>query len=197
MVKKLRVGVLALQGDVIEHIKVLQSLKANAKEVRRPEEMKGLDGLIIPGGESTTISKLLAQVGFAKKIAKKNSAGMAVFGTCAGAIIVSKKILGEKIVKPLGLIDIEVRRNAYGTQLDSFETRLCLKGQKKSFPAAFIRAPIIKKTGKSVEVLCENSGNPVLVKEKNVLAGTFHTELYGETAVHRLFLEMIRKKSWR
>ena len=187
----MNIGVLALQGDFEEHIKTLQKLGVKAKEVRLPTDLKELHGLIIPGGESTVISNLMQKYSFGKAIKKAHQKGMAVFGTCAGAIIVSKKILRDKKVKPLGLIDIEVERNAYGRQVDSFEAELKLG--EKNFTAAFIRAPIIKKTGKGVNVLCVHENKPVLVQQGNVLAGTFHTELFGETIVHEVFLGMIKK----
>lgn len=189
----MKIGVLALQGDFAEHIKMLQKLGVKAKEVRLPIDLKELQGLIIPGGESTTISNLMQKYMIGNAIKKAHKKGMAVFGTCAGAIIVSKKILHGKKVKPLGLIDIEVERNAYGRQVDSFEAELKLQGQKGFFRAAFIRAPIIKKIGKGVKVLCVHEKQPVLVQQGNVLAGTFHTELFGETQIHEIFLKMIKE----
>ena len=189
----MNIGVLALQGDFAEHIKTLQKLGVKAKEVRLPIDLKKLHGLIIPGGESTTITNLMQKYALGNAIKKAHKKGMAVFGSCAGAIIVSKKILHDKKVKPLGLIDIEVERNAYGRQVDSFEAELKLQGQKDFFHASFIRAPIIKKTGKGVKILCVHENKPVLVQQGNVLAGTFHTELSGETIVHEVFLGMIKK----
>lgn len=187
----MKIGVLALQGDFAEHIQTLKLLKAHAIEVRLPKDLKEIGGLIIPGGESTTISSLAKKTGLDLEIKKMHGKGMAVFGSCAGAIFVAKKILAETKVKPLRLMDFEIERNAYGRQADSFETELELDGKK--FPAAFIRAPIIKTVGKSVEVLCRFEKKPVLVRQGNVLAATFHTELYGETTVHELFLEMVKK----
>ena len=175
MVKEIKIGVLALQGDVIEHIKTLQALKVQTKEVRLPTDLQGLDGLILPGGESTTISKLLIQSGIDKAIKHYHKKGMAVFGSCAGAIIICKKIVDEKIVKPLRLIDITVQRNAFGPQLESFETDLNFIGEKKKFHAAFIRAPIIKSVGTKTTVLSEFKNQPVLVAQDNVLVSTFHT----------------------
>lgn len=192
MVMKLKIGVLAVQGDVSEHKSTLKKLKVNAIEVRLPKDLQGLHGLIIPGGESTTISKLLKQFKLDSAIKKSYKKGMHVYGTCAGAILVSKKILNENTVKPLKLIDITVKRNAYGRQTDSFETTLKLKGKK--FRTAFIRAPIISSIGKRVEVLCQNNNKPVLVQSERILAGTFHTEIYDETAVHEYFLEKIKKR---
>jgi len=190
---KLRIGVLALQGDVIEHINILKLLKVNTKEVRKPTDLDYLDGLIIPGGESTTISKLLKQTKLDRAIKIKNKKGMAVFGTCAGAIIVSQKVLQDKVVTPLNLIELTIQRNAYGRQSDSFETKLKLNGKVKLFDAVFIRAPIIKSIGKKVKVISTFQKKPVLVLQKNVLVSTFHTELKQTRSIHQLFLEQIKE----
>lgn len=185
-----RIGVLAMQGDFKEHLDVLHSLDANAIEVRSREDFAKCDALIIPGGESTVISKLISDLGIDTEIKKRAKRGMPLYGTCAGAIVCAKKITGEKRFRPLGLIDIEVARNAYGRQQDSFEAGLEIKGVGK-IKAAFIRAPVFSKTGKKVEVLASFGGKPVLVRQKNVIAGAFHPEIEGEHAIHKLFLRML------
>ena len=186
----MKIGVLALQGDFLEHIQILESLKQKAKEVRTKEDLKECKALIIPGGESTTIGKLLKETGLDSEIKKQVKKGMSIYGTCAGAIVVAKKVIGEKEFTPLSLIDIEIKRNAYGRQIDSFETELSFNGHGK-MNGVFIRAPKIVKKGKQVEVLGSLDGKPVLVKQGNVLVGTFHPETEHESKLHKMFLEMI------
>lgn len=184
------IGVLALQGDFLEHKLILESLKQKAIEVRNKQDLKECGALIIPGGESTTIGKLLKQTGLDSEIKKRVKKGMPIYGTCAGAIVIAKKVLGEKEFEPLSLIDIEIKRNAYGRQIDSFETELSFNGHGK-MNGVFIRAPKIVKKTKEVETLCSLDGKPVLVKQGNVLAGTFHPETEHESKLHKMFLEMI------
>lgn len=173
---KLKIGVLALQGAFIEHIKMLESLSVNVCEVRNKNDLKGLDGLIIPGGESTTMNLLIGQI----KTAMKK---LPIFGTCAGAILLAQH----------GFIDMEVARNAYGSQLDSFEDDLSFEGRK--FHGVFIRAPKIKKVGREVEILARNLNNEiVLVQQNKYLASTFHPELTNDTKIHEYFLKMIIQK---
>ena len=188
-----KIGVLALQGDFKEHKQILSQLDIQTKEVRLPSDLEGLSGLIIPGGESTTISKLMELYGLDKAIKAQHKKGMAIYGTCAGAIVIAKKIIGETRFKPLGIADIEIERNAYGTQVDSFETELDVKGLG-TVQASFIRAPILKKVGKGFEVLAKYNGKVVLARQGNILIGTFHPEINGELKVHRYFAEMCKNK---
>lgn len=188
------VGVLAIQGDFREHISLLNSLGAEAIEVKGKSDFSKCDALIIPGGESTTIANLLSISGLDVEIRKRVAKGMPLLGTCAGAILSAKKVIGEKRYKPLKLINIEVRRNAYGRQADSFEAELEVKGVGK-VNGVFIRAPIISKAGRGVEVLASFSGKPVLVRQKNVIAATFHPELVGEGKIHQMLIEMMGKKT--
>ncbi|MEK7540332.1 MAG: pyridoxal 5'-phosphate synthase glutaminase subunit PdxT [Patescibacteria group bacterium] len=189
----MKIGVLSLQGDFFEHEKVLARLKVKAIEVRRKEHFEGISGLILPGGESTVFSILLKRQGLEDFLREKILAGLPVFGTCAGAILLSKKIVNEKNFLPLGLLGIHVRRNSYGRQAESFETSLKVKGLKHEVKSFFIRAPEIVKVDKGVEVLARLGKRPVLVKQGNILASTFHTEIIGETALHELFLKECEK----
>lgn len=185
------VGVLSFHGDFAEHLDVLRLLKVNAVEVRSIEELKKVDRLIIPGGESTVMAKFLSETGVGEAIKKRvNDRSLAIYGTCAGAIILASKVTGKNAPRLLGLMNITVDRNAYGTQAQSFQADLKIKGLKKPLPVSFIRAPIITKMGKGVEILAEFENNPVLVKQNRVLAGTFHPEMRGEVAIHRLFLSL-------
>jgi pyridoxal 5'-phosphate synthase pdxT subunit len=188
MMEKL-VGILAYQGDVAEHEAVLDMLKQKHRQVRTTDDLSGVTHLIIPGGESTVIGRFLGMWGLGKEIQKRVKAGtLAVFGTCAGAILVSRKIAGKNNPSPLGLIDIAVDRNAYGTQIDSFEAEIDVRGIGKHVPVAFIRAPKLTKVGKGVDVLAKRGDDPVLIRQGRVLASVCHPEARGETAIHRLFL---------
>lgn len=176
-VGKLKIGVLALQGAFIEHVEILRRLGVQTTEVRVTDDLKGLDGLLIPGGESTTMNLLIGEI-------KKEMCYLPIFGTCAGAIILSQQ----------KLMNIEVERNAYGSQLDSFEDDFQFKGH--NFHGIFIRAPKIIKVGPKVEVLAKNTKNEiVLVRENQYLAATFHPELTEDTKIHQYFLEMITQNS--
>jgi len=183
------VGVLALQGDFVEHIQILKLMKIDFVEVRNKNDLEKCSALIIPGGESTVIAKFLSTTGLDKEIKKRVKSGMPIYGTCAGAIILAKKVVGEKKFEPLGLIDVEIKRNAYGRQIDSFEAEMSIENKKIN--GVFIRAPIISKIGKKVEVLIKLDKKPVLVKQGNILIGTFHPESEGITIIHRLFLDLI------
>ncbi len=189
------IGVLALQGDFEEHMHLLHSIGAGAAEIRSRPDLSKCAALIIPGGESTTISRLMLGTGLDKEIKSRVRKGMPVYGTCAGAILVAKKVLGEKRFRPLGLIGIEVERNAYGRQVDSFEANVEMKNVNRDDPrkirGVFIRAPVFRRIDKSVEVLASFGGRPVLVRQGNVIAGTFHPEIAGEKAVHELLLRLI------
>ncbi|MCR4335488.1 MAG: pyridoxal 5'-phosphate synthase glutaminase subunit PdxT [archaeon] len=181
------IGVLALQGDFAEHIKILESMKVNAIEVRNNSDLQKCSALIIPGGESTTIGKLLKISGLDREIKKRAKKAMPIYGTCAGAIVLAKKVLNEKEFFPLELIDVEIKRNAYGRQLDSFEAEVEIKGIGK-LNGVFIRAPVISKIGKKIEVLAKFEGKPVLVKQGNILIGTFHPETEKNSELHNYFL---------
>ena len=188
-----RIGVLALQGDFKEHIHCLNNLNVSTEEIRNPEQVKNIDGLIIPGGESTTISKLIKIFNFEKVIQNHVVEKKALWGTCAGMIILAKT-LTEVNPKPLGLIDIEVSRNWYGRQIDSFEKDINIVGLNTPFRAVFIRAPVIQKVGKNVSILGEENGYPIAVKSDNILATSFHPELTGDLRIHDMFVNMIDKK---
>jgi 5'-phosphate synthase pdxT subunit len=183
------VGVLGLQGDVAEHVKALEELLGDARVVKKASHIKGLSGLIIPGGESTTIGKLMVKYGLPEAIKEYRPA---IYGTCAGAILLAKKIVGSSQFS-LGLMDISVERNAYGRQRESFEADISIPALgSRPFRGVFIRAPVIKKTGKNVEVLAEHMGSPVLVRQGRCLASTFHPELTGDLRVHKYFVSMCR-----
>lgn len=188
------IGVLALQGDVIEHITTLRKLQCKGIEVRTSEHLQQCDGLILPGGESTTLIKLLQRVHLDTEIQRRATAGMPLFGTCAGMILLAKEIV-ESTQPGLKLMDIVVERNAYGRQVDSFTAALKPIFSKREVKAAFIRAPRIVSVGKDVQVLASFKDHPVLVREHTLLAASFHPELYGETAVHEYFLEMVSHSS--
>ncbi|NBU38969.1 MAG: pyridoxal 5'-phosphate synthase glutaminase subunit PdxT, partial [Actinobacteria bacterium] len=173
------IGVLALQGAFAAHAESLARVGARAAEVRTPEHLAGVDALVMPGGESSTMSNLLVSSGLFDEIATRISAGMAVFGTCAGMILLASEILdGRDDQRSFSAIDISVRRNAFGRQVDSFETDI--PTSVGSFHGVFIRAPRIERTGESVEVLGSLDGEPVLVRNERVMAASFHPELAGD-----------------
>jgi pyridoxal 5'-phosphate synthase pdxT subunit len=178
------VGVLAVQGNFREHVGVLRRLGVEAVEVRKPEQLEGLDGLVIPGGESTAITRLIGIYGLETAIAR--FAGP-IFGTCAGMILLDRE--------HLGLADFVVERNAYGRQVASFETDLELAGDPEPLRGVFIRAPRIERAGPEVEVLGELDGAPVLVRDGRILAAAFHPELTDDTRVHERFLAMVREEA--
>jgi 5'-phosphate synthase pdxT subunit len=191
----MKIGVLASQGAFIEHISVLNKLNTEAVPVRLPGELKGLDGLIIPGGESTTISQLMTSYKLTDKIAALAREGMPVFGTCAGMILMAREISGNT-TQSLGLMDITVKRNAFGRQVDSFETDLKIPVLGKiPFPAVFIRAPIIERYAKNVEILARLENNtPVAVRQGKLLGTAFHPELTDDLRFHEYFLKMASGK---
>lgn len=187
-----KVGVLALQGDVIEHVKMLRSLGVEAVEVRTPEDLAKVDALIIPGGESTTIGKLAVEYGLDRAIPARVREGMPVYGTCAGMIALSKEARGGE-PPLLRLMDITVRRNAYGRQVDSFETDVVIPALgPEPLHAVFIRAPVIERVGPGVDVLASLDGRPILVRQGNMLVSAFHPELTADGRVHRYFVEMLK-----
>jgi len=188
-----KVGVLALQGDVREHLAALQECGAEACEVRSPEEIEAIDALVIPGGESTTISKLARTFGVLDLIAARIKSGMPVFGSCAGLILLSDRIIdGVAGQESFGGLDVTTRRNAFGRQVDSFETDLAFKGiPGDPIRAVFIRAPWVEEFGSSVTVQADVDGYPVALQQGRILATSFHPELTGDTRVHRYFLESV------
>jgi pyridoxal 5'-phosphate synthase pdxT subunit len=187
----MKIGVLALHGAVIEHIQTLRSIGVEGVPVRLPEDLEGISGLILPGGESTTMRKLVARWNLREPVMRLAAAGAPIFGTCAGMIVVATEIVGgEEPVFPL--LDVTVERNAFGRQLDSFETdlRMPILGDKPVH-AIFIRAPIIERVGAGVEVLARLPDSTVVaVRQRNVIALSFHPELAGETRIHRLIATM-------
>jgi 5'-phosphate synthase pdxT subunit len=187
----LTIGVLALQGDYDAHRQTLNRLGARTVLVRKPEELDGIDGLVIPGGESSTFLKFLEREGFLTKL-RDFVAAKPAFGTCAGAILLAKEVQNPP-QESLGALDIAIRRNAYGRQVDSSIISSPTKLGGDPLEMVFIRAPRIEKTGKNVQVIAEREGHPVLVKQDNILAATFHPELSNDPRVHELFLDMVRK----
>lgn len=187
-----RIGVLALQGAFREHIIMLEALGAQALAVRQPSQLGDLNGLIIPGGESTAISKLMTSYGFYDPIEQHHGAGMAVWGTCAGAILLARDVLDAvPDQRSLGLMDISVRRNAFGRQVDSFEVGLRISHFDREYPGVFIRAPWIETAGQGVEVIARHDGHIVAAVQGNLLATAFHPELTGDPRMHRYFLEHV------
>ncbi|HET9152783.1 MAG TPA: pyridoxal 5'-phosphate synthase glutaminase subunit PdxT [Solirubrobacterales bacterium] len=179
----LRVGVLALQGDVEAHVKTLRGLGAEPREVRTPTEMEGLDALVIPGGESTTMGKLIASAGLGPALREHHEAGRPILGTCAGMIVCD--------AEHLGFIDASARRNAFGRQLQSFEADLEVEGAgDEPLRAVFIRAPWIESYGPGVEVLASYESHPVAIREGSVLACAFHPELTDDPRFHAIFMAM-------
>jgi 5'-phosphate synthase pdxT subunit len=186
-----KIGILALQGNYAQHGSTLDQLSIPWQLIKLPSEFEQINGLIIPGGESTAFLKLMKPVSLDSALIKFHKQGYPIFGTCAGMILLAKEIIPEQ--ESLGFIDITVRRNAYGRQIDSFiafgHTNAEKLG-KESLEMAFIRAPKIERMGKSVEVLATYQDQPVLVRQKNIMVATFHPELTGSARVHKYFLEM-------
>ena len=191
----MRIGVLALQGDFIEHINILERLGVKAIPVRKPDELKDLNGLIIPGGESTTITGLMHSFNLFKPLKALAQAGLPIMGTCAGTVLMAKKVSNSNSseMETLALMDMEVRRNAFGRQVASFETELIVPALgEKPFPAVFIRAPLILGTGPEVEILARlYSGTIVAARQDSKLAIAFHPELGSDLRLHRYFLEIV------
>ncbi|MEE9247878.1 MAG: pyridoxal 5'-phosphate synthase glutaminase subunit PdxT [Dehalococcoidia bacterium] len=186
-----KIGILAVQGDFAEHCQVFKCLGVEPIEVRLPEHLEGVRGLVIPGGESTTITKLMDLYGLTKAIKERARSGMSVWGTCAGMIVVAHRI-AEDGIQPLNLIDLDVRRNAFGRQVDSFEMDLAVPALGPApFHAVFIRAPIIERLGSRVELLTQlEDGTPVAACQGGVLVTAFHPELTGDTRFHGYFLKL-------
>jgi len=181
-VEPLRIGVLALQGNFREHAAMLRALGADVVEVRKPEQLEALDGLVIPGGESTTFTRLMRLYGLDEGV---RAFAAPVFGTCAGMIVLDRD--------HLGLVDVRVRRNAFGRQVASFETDLDVAGEAEPLRAVFIRAPWIEEVGPNVEVLAEVDGHPVLAREGRFLVAAFHPELTSDTRLHGMFLDLVEE----
>ena len=185
----MKAGVLALQGDFREHAAVLASLGATPIEVRTPENLSRVDALVIPGGESTTISKLARSAELVGPIRERAQAGMPMLGTCAGMIVMAARVEG---LEPLfGLVDVTVRRNAYGRQVDSFEADVDVEGVDHPVRAVFIRAPMVQDIGPEVRVLAEHEGHPVVLEQGALVVASFHPELVGETRLHEYVLRKV------
>jgi 5'-phosphate synthase pdxT subunit len=186
-----RVGVLALQGDVVEHVHALRRSGADVVEVRTPAELASVDALVVPGGESTTVIRLLERFGLTTPIKQRVAAGMPFWGTCMGLIVAAREVAG--LPQPtLDLLDVTVRRNAFGRQVDSAEVPLAIPALGPAlFPAVFIRAPWIERIGPGVELLAERDGHGVMVRQGNVLGTSFHPELTRDDRVHAYFLAMV------
>jgi pyridoxal 5'-phosphate synthase pdxT subunit len=182
-VDPLRIGVLAVQGNFREHAQMLRRLGVQAVEIRKPEQLDGLAGLVIPGGESTTFMRLMQLYGLDDAL---RAFERPVFGTCAGMIVLDRD--------HLGLVDISVRRNAFGRQVASFETDLSVAGEDEPMRAVFIRAPWVEEVGPGVEVLAEVDGRPVLAREGRFLVAAFHPELTEDTRLHERFLDLVREE---
>jgi pyridoxal 5'-phosphate synthase pdxT subunit len=179
-----KIGVLAVQGNFREHVAMLRRLGVDAVEVRKPEQLDGLDGLVIPGGESTTFMRLMRLYGLDAAI---RAFELPMFGTCAGMIVLDRE--------HLGLVDLLVDRNAYGRQVASFEADLELAGEAEPLRGVFIRAPRVREVGAGVEVLAEHEGEPVLVRDGRFLVASFHPELTDDTRVHERFLDLVREET--
>ena len=192
-----RVGVLALQGDVREHVRTLETLGAEVVAVRRPEELATVSGLVIPGGESSVIDKLARTFGMQQPIRAAIAEGMPAYGTCAGLILLADRIAdGIRGQETFGGIDITVQRNAFGSQIDSFETELTVAGFDEPVSATFIRAPRVVETGPAVEVLASLLDGAIVAVRQGALFGTaFHPEVSGETRFHELFLDLVAARA--
>ena len=189
------IGVLAVQGDFLEHRQALGRIGIDAPEIRLPHQLDDIDGLIIPGGESTTIVQLIDIYGFRDALRQRAQSGMAIWGTCAGMIVIADR-LTDKRPEPLRLMDIEVSRNAFGRQVDSFEADIEFEDiEGAPFHCVFIRAPVVNRVGESVKVLATlEDGRPVAVRQGNMLATAFHPELTGDSRIHALFARMVEER---
>ena len=189
------IGVLALQGAVREHLEMIERCGARGVGIKRPSGLNGVNGLIIPGGESTTIGKLIDEYGFAPELKRLGMSGTPVYGTCAGLIILSRRVKGSH-GSVLGLADVTVERNAFGRQVDSFERDILVRGiteEDRPFRAVFIRAPVIEEAGPGVEVMASLEEGVVMAREGTFLLGAFHPELTDDARIHRYFLEMVEQ----
>lgn len=185
-----RVGVLALQGDVREHMRLLETLGADATSVKTPEQLDSVEGLVIPGGESTTIGKMAGRFGLVEPLRSAAENGLPIYGTCAGMILLGGAVTeGDQPL--LGILDVVVKRNAFGRQNESFEADLDIEGLDTPLHAVFIRAPWIEKVGSEVEILSEVDDHPVMVRQGSILATSFHPELTGDGRIHQMLLDLI------
>jgi 5'-phosphate synthase pdxT subunit len=192
----MRIGVLAFQGDVREHLAILEELGVEAVKVRRPDELASVDGLIIPGGESSVMDKLTRLFGMAEPLKEAIADGLPVFGTCAGLIMLSDTVLDAMHdQKSLGGLDVVVRRNAFGTQVDSFEVDLDMPAiSNQPIPATFIRAPIVESLGRGVRILASvRDGRIVAVEQGNIIGISFHPEVNGDSRIHEYFLRRVKE----
>ncbi len=191
-----KIGILALQGAFIEHEKIFRQIGVETAQVRLPQQLEGLDGLVIPGGESTTMGKLAIEYGLIEPIRAMAEAGKPLWGTCAGMILLARDVGRDQ--PRLGLMDIRVRRNAFGRQVDSFEADLDVpainaNGDRRPFHAIFIRAPLVESTGQDVETLASIDGAIVAARQGRLLATSFHPELSGDDRFHRYFVSLVNK----
>jgi 5'-phosphate synthase pdxT subunit len=192
------IGVLALQGDFGLHVAALRRCGVEVVEVRKPEDLDGVDGLVIPGGETTTLLKLMEAWQFVPALQAFHAAGKPMFGTCAGLILLARGVENPRQFS-LGLIDVDVERNAYGRQRESFEARgtATLDGHPTPIDMMFIRAPRIRRVGPGVEVLAQHGDEPVMARQDSILVATFHPEATRDDAVHRYFCDMVRRRERR
>jgi pyridoxal 5'-phosphate synthase pdxT subunit len=188
----MKIGVLALQGAVAEHVRMLEMAGAEGTAVKRTEQLKDIEGLIIPGGESTTIGKLMRTYGFIDELKSFSGEKKPIFGTCAGLIVLAKEIAGQEQAH-LGLMDMKVARNAFGRQRESFETDLPIKGIDEKVRAVFIRAPLIDEIGEGVDVLSTYRGQIVAARQEHLLAASFHPELTDDYRMHSYFIDMVKE----
>lgn len=188
----LNIGVLGLQGAVEEHIKKIQELGYHGTIIKKPDQLEQIDGLILPGGESTTLRKLMDSYGFFQPLLEFSANKKPIFGTCAGMVLLAKKLEGSEEAY-LKLMDIRVKRNAFGRQRESFEVTLPIQGFTSDFPAVFIRAPYIESVGNQVEVLSTYKGHIVAAKQEQILVTAFHPELTEDPRFFQLFIQMIKK----
>ncbi|MDP4703269.1 MAG: pyridoxal 5'-phosphate synthase glutaminase subunit PdxT [Ilumatobacteraceae bacterium] len=186
------IGVLALQGAFNAHARALKQLNVQVREIRLPQDLDGVDGVVLPGGESTTMSQLLLSSGVFDVLTQRIADGLPALGTCAGLILLAKRVLDARPDQvSCSVLDVTVRRNGYGRQIDSFEADIVVTGLETPLTAVFIRAPIIEEVGSGVEILAMHNGAPVAVASQNVIAASFHPELTSDVRFHELFLHMI------
>lgn len=188
----MKIGVLALQGAVAEHLRMIMDLGEEAVAVKRIEQLDELDGIILPGGESTTIGKMMTEYGFKDELIKFSEQKKPIFGTCAGLIILANDI-NDSEDKHLALLDVKVERNAFGRQRESFEADLKIENVGEDFRAVFIRAPFIMSVGKDVEILSEYDDKIVAVRQANLVGAAFHPELTDDTRMHKYFIDLVRE----
>ncbi|MDD2999187.1 MAG: pyridoxal 5'-phosphate synthase glutaminase subunit PdxT [Candidatus Riflebacteria bacterium] len=188
----IKIGILALQGAVREHAASVQKCGAEAVQIKSADELKHIDGLILPGGESTTMRRLINTYGLLKPLQDFANLGKPVFGTCAGLILLARSIAGESTCH-MGVMDVTVERNSFGRQVNSFEASLDIKNVGQQFPGVFIRAPHIVEAGKDVDILCEYDGRIVMARQKNLLGCAFHPELTEDQRVMHYFVKMVKE----